>query len=472
MVAPRSGFPSSPDERDERHLREPDPTVEVPEALVHDLWRHQRFDAEGLSTTEEVPVQVLDPGRPNDDAGPDFSAAHVRVGGMDWRGDVEIHTTSGGWFDHGHHTDPTYNRVVLHVTLWADVWTGGLLRHDESTVPEIVLAPHLDTPLRKLLHTFRTRSDPESLPCAPRWNSVPESTKRDWIVRLARARFTAKRDRLANRTNTSLADTLHERLFAGLGYAKNDEAMAELARRVSPTHLRSLDDAQSREALLLGVAGLIPAPGELLEADRETADYAMALRDRFRQIQVQFDLPTMTSTAWTFFRLRPNNFPPLRLAQAAAWYAEGRLLAQPPLPRLRAALNQESPVSALQTALEAHPRSFWRTHYHLRKASAEHDPSLGPSRRDTLLVNAVAPVLLVDADRRDDAAQTRVTFRMLRSLPPPRDSVVRRFKKLGTTANSAFEAQGLHRLYRAYCSEAGCLDCAIGQHLLRSSGAD
>jgi hypothetical protein len=448
-------------------LQEPEPDVQVPEALVHDLWRHQRFDAEKLTTTEGEPVRILHTGHPNTDAGPDFRNAHVRIGDMDWRGHVEIHTTSGDWFQHDHNSDPRYDSVVLHVTLHADVWTGGLLRADESRVPEIVLYPRLDTPLRELLHNFHTRTDEDELPCAPRWDEVPEQTKRDWIAHLARERLAEKRDRLAER-NASLEENLHERLFAGLGYSKNDEPMTTLARRLPPSLVRSVEDPRNREALHLGVAGLLPEPEDLLDADRETADYAMDLRDRYRRLQVQFNVPEMEATSWTFFRLRPNNFPPLRIAQAAAWYAEDGLLAGDPLPALRSALEEDDPPAALKEGLAASPPSFWCTHYHLETSASEHDPSLGPSRRETLLVNAVAPTLLLDADQRDDGPQAEAALDLVRALPAARDSVVRRFRNLGTPAQSAFEAQGQHQLYRNYCTAGGCLECRIGQHLLNS----
>lgn len=447
-------------------LREPGPSVDVPEALVHDLWKHQRFDAEGLTTTEDAPVQILNPGTLNTDAGPDFQNAHVRIDEMDWRGHVEIHRTSGGWFAHGHNEDPRYDSVVLHVTLHADMWTGGLLRADESRLPEIVLYPRLNAPLRKLLHAYHTRPDDDTLPCAPRWTQVPDATKCDWIAHLARERMTDKRDRLSNRPDASLEENLQDRLFAGLGYAKNDTPMSTLARRLPPKTIRALDRPRDREALHLGVAGLIPSPADLLEADRTTADYAMDLRDRFRRLQVRLDISTMAATSWTFFRLRPPNFPPLRIAQAVAWYNDGALLATDPLPTLRTALVADAPTEALRDALAASPPPFWTTHYHLKKPASEHTADLGPSRRETLLVNAVVPVLLLDARQREEAAQAEAALDVLRSLPAPSDRVVRRFANLGTEAQSAFEAQGLHQLYRTYCTQGGCLDCAIGQHLL------
>jgi len=447
-------------------LHEPHPEVEVPEALVHDLWRHQRFDGAHLTTTEDEAVRVLDPGRPNTDAGPDFRNAHVQIEDVDWRGDVEIHVASRGWIEHGHDTDPRYDSVVLHVALHADAWTGALPRNDDSILPEIVLYPRLDTPLRKLLHTFHTQADDDTLPCAPRWDEVPDSTRRSWIAELAHDRLRDKRDRLADASDADLATQLQERLFAGLGYAKNDEPMAALARRLPPNTVRRIKTPRDREALHLGVAGLLPAPDDLLDADRETADYAMDLRHRFRRLQVHLNRPVMDETQWTFFRLRPNNFPPLRIAQAAAWYTEDALLDADPLPPLRSAFTADNPVAALQEALAATPPPFWRTHYHLETDAADHDPSLGPGRRRTLITNAVVPVLLLDAERRGAAEQAEAALDVLRSMPAPTDSVVRRFRTLGTEAQSAFDAQGMHQLYRAYCTKGGCLNCSIGRHLL------
>ena len=447
-------------------LHEPAPeAATVPEALVQDLWAQQRFETEDLCTTDGDAIDVLDPGHLNTDAGPDFQNAHVRIGGMDWRGQIEVHTTSGGWFRHEHHTDPRFNSVVLHVTLHADMWTGGLLRADESPLPELALYPRLDTPLRELLYSFRTRAD-DTLPCASRWDEVPPTLRSSWIRQLAQDRLVEKRDQLSDPSETPPATILHERLFAGLGYAKNDAPMTTLARRIPPDVLRPLDTPQEREALLLGTAGLLPAPGDLLEADRPTADYTMALRDHFRRLQVRLDVQPMASTAWTFFRLRPNNFPPLRLAQAAAWYAKGGLLHEAPVSTLRTALGRDTPVAELRAALAASPPAFWRTHYHLTKRAAEHDPGLGTSRRDTLLVNAVVPVLMQDADRRGDTAQADAALDVLRALPPSQDHVVRRFQALGTDPKSAYDTQGLHELYKNYCSAGGCLDCQIGQHLL------
>lgn len=451
-------------------LHEPtDPAPSVPEALVQDLWARQQFDASDLTTTDGQSVRVLDPGTLNTDSGADFTETHLRIGELSWHGDVEIHTTSGHWYDHEHHCDTRYNSVVLHVTLYEDEWTGGLLRENESPIPELVLYPHLERPLRTLLRDFYTRDD-APIPCAAQWAHVPQAIRRRWIQQLGRRRLMAKRDRLMERfaEQPDLEALLHERLFAGLGYAKNDAPMSTLARRLPLTLVRRWIDPVDLEALHFGIAGLLPEPADLIDTDRATADYAMELRRRFRRIQMEADGPPMDRERWSFFRLRPANFPPLRIAQGVAMIGPGGLLRHDPIGSLIAATEQDHPLSALRTLLRAQPSDFWTNHVRLEKSSASRNPQIGRSRIDTLIVNAVLPVLLLYADRHDRPGLAERVVTTLETLPAPRDSVTRIFGDLGTRPQSALESQGMHRLYRSFCTEGGCLTCDIGTYLLDS----
>lgn len=448
-------------------LHEPRSSPEVPEALVHALWREQRFDREALKTTDGTPITIHDPGTANADSGPDFLDAHLQIGPMTWRGAVEIHTTSGDWFAHKHHDDARYNSVVLHVTLHADTWTGGLVREDQTVLPELVLAPRLRRPLRRLLHQFHTRDEHELL-CGPQWTRVPAAVRTAWIEHLANDRMEAKQHRLEERyqTRPDLEQLLYERLFAGLGYAKNDDAMETLARRVPLATARAIKDPGNREALFFGVAGLLPSPSDLLETDRATADYVMKLRDRFHRLRATHAIAPMDRTQWTFFRLRPANFPPLRIAQGLAWLGDDGLLRRDPVGQLVRAVHSDDPVVALRTSLSAHPHAFWNTHLRLAKSTKKRDPSLGRSRTNTLIVNAVLPWLLVVADQRSMPELRARIFDVLRMLPAKKDRVVRIFTRLGTQLDTAYHAQGLHQLYREYCQPGRCLSCTIGRRLL------
>jgi len=449
-------------------LHEPAGTIpQAPEALVQDVWRTRRYDARALATSDGTPVTVLDPGTHNTDSGPDFRNARLRIGEVMQCGDVEIHTTSSGWFDHKHHLDARYNNVVLHVALHADIWTGGLLRADGNPLPEVILYPHLNASLQRLLYEFYTRPD-EVVLCASRWSQVPDAVREPWTQTLALERMHGKKDRLAAAylLTPDLDALLHEHLFAGLGYAKNAAAMATLARTLPLTLVRDITDPMDLEALHLGVAGLLPAPAHLLQSDRDTADYAMALRDHFEQLQLGLERPCLERTTWHFFRLRPANFPPLRIAQGAAMLKPGGLLHHDPLGKLVRSLQADDPVAALRAALQATPGSFWKTHVRLEKATRPRNPSVGRSRIDALLVNAVVPVLLLYAEQTNDPALEAAVLDVLRRLPPEQDEVTRQFAALGTKPPNALAAQGLHQLYRTRCRHARCLTCPIGRFML------
>lgn len=450
-------------------LHEPDAAVRrLPEALVQDLWRTQRFDAAAMRTTDDLPITVLDPGILNGDGGPDFRNAHVRIGDTEWHGDVEIHVTSGGWFEHRHHLDARYDSVVLHVALHADLWTGGLLRADGSPLPEVVLYPHLGESLRGLLHAFHTRPA-EGLLCAEGWADVPDTVRHPYLAELAQERIRAKTARLATTYlhTPDLEQILHERMFAGLGYAKNTEAMTLLARRVPLALVRQLDDPLDIEALHLGAAGLLPAPADLLGADRLSADYTMDLMHRFDRLRLRFDVRSMPRTQWQFFRLRPPNFPPLRIAQASALVAPGGPLRRDALGLLIEVTRAEEPATALRDVMRVRPGAFWDTHFRLEKATALRDPGIGQSRADALLINAIVPVLLLYAEQTGDPELDAALHEVLRGMPPEKDEITRRFADLGTRPKDALAAQGLHQLYRTRCAETRCLTCAIGQHLLQ-----
>lgn len=451
-------------------VHEPEHGRRVPEALVHDLWQARRFAA-ALATTDGRPLAVLDPGQPNTDQGPDFRDARLRIGETLWAGDVEIHTTSGQWYAHRHHLDAGYDGVVLHVALYADVWTGSLRRADGTVLPEIVLFPHLEAPVRSLLHEFLTRPA-GALACAGGFACVPAAVRDACIEELAAERLRQKMHRLAEAYlgAPDLDALLHERLFAALGYAPNADAMATLARRLPLAHVRPCADPLDLEALHLGTAGLLPEPAGLLAADRATADYVMDLRERFDRLRLHLDLTPMARTTWKFFRLRPANFPPLRVAQAGALVQT--LLRHDPLGRLLRALRAEAPVAALRRLLRATPGAFWQTHVRLEKASKPRHPAIGQARCDDLITNAVVPVLLLHAEQTNDAGLERALYDVLRALPPTTDAVVRRFAKLGSRPRNAFTAQGVHQLYRTRCTEGRCLTCRIGQALLSQSGRD
>ncbi len=455
-------------------LHEPDARVQhIPEAVVQDLWQGLRFRHADLRTSGGDPVEVWHPGSLNTDAGPDFTGARLHVGGLCWSGDVEVHRTSGEWVEHRHNEDPRYDRVVLHVTLVPDRYTGRLRRSDGTVLPEVVLYPRLQDSLRALLHRFYAAPTPD-LPCARQWSDAPEAMRRALVRACGRERLTVRRAALAEAflatpdpsagSGQALDQLLWERTLRALGYAKNAEPMERLARRVPLRRLRTLTDLRDIEALLFGAAGLLPSTG--IE-DRETERYVADLRARFERLAAADPVRPMNPTAWTRARLRAPSLPARRIAQAAALAAPGGLLHRDPVAHLAEAARSERPLAALRSLLtETTPAEFWTTHVRLDRACKPMSAGLGRSRADDILLNAVLPLLLLHAEQSGDIPLDVRVADLYRQLPASSDEVTRRFERLGTSPQSALEAQGLHQLYRTRCAEGRCLTCPVGQWLV------
>jgi hypothetical protein len=303
---------------------------------------------------------------------------------------------------------------------------------------------------------------------------VPDDVKRPWLRDLGLVRLRARAADLAARyaRQPDLPQLLHTAVFRALGYSKNAEPMTELARRAPLAALLHLEDLRDVEAVLFGTAGLLPA--RVLRSDRHAAGYVEDLRERFGHLQRAMGLVPMQPVAWQFFRLRPASFPTLRIAQAAALLApasEGReagLLRHDPLGRLRAALLAPRPTTALRRLFQTtEPDDFWKRHVRFEHPSAPStSAAIGRSHTDRVLMDAVLPVLLLDAEQRGDFAQHEAAVRVLEALPGAEDEVTRRYTAEGARPESALTTQGYHQLYRAWCTAGRCLDCPVGQAAL------
>ncbi|MDZ4701179.1 MAG: DUF2851 family protein [Rhodothermales bacterium] len=452
----------------EVHLHEPRTPARVPERLVHDIWAQQRFDRSACAVGDGRRLSVLHPGLLNGHGGPDFRDARIDLGEEAYRGDVEIHVFSGDWQAHGHQEDPAYNRTILHVTLFPDVFTGRLRRADGILLPELVVFPLLQTSLRGLLYDFH-RLESGGLPCAPMWGRIDAYETIDWIAGLGRNRLTERKSELANAylTRPETEALLHRRLFHALGAEPNGEAMEELASRLPLPLLRSLDTPLDAEALHLGVAGFLPvAADELARSDRPSSDAIVDLEQRFERINARLHLAPMARSRWQFFRLRPANFPTLRIAQAAALTAPNGWLYHDPIGRLTTAARSAQAMEALTELFESTPSAYWTTHFRFGKRSrGERSARIGRPRLESLVVNALAPAVLLVAEQQDDPVLEEAGMALLRRCKPERDRVTALFEALGTPKH-ALATQGMHALYRGYCRHARCLECAIGQRIL------
>lgn len=464
---------------------EPDARVQgIPEAVIQDIWALQELDSSDLQTVQDEAITILNVGKLNTDGGPDYSGAHVRIaspdapgGVIDWSGDVEVHRTSSEWLLHRHHEDANYNKVVLHVVLIEDRHTGTLRRSDGTLLPEVVLYPRLKSSLRSLLHRFYTQKQKDFY-CQSHWAAVPANVKEGWIAELGLQRLRMKAEMWAEEISGQSGDELvYQTVMRALGYAKNADAMTDLARRIPLAVLRSQASERDVEAVLFGVSGLLPELADMLQSDRHSVEYVVDLRDRFARFQQTSNVRPMSSVAWQYFRLRPANFPTRRIAQAAALLSpstqesSGGLLSSGTTESLKEALESDNPRKTLRLLVQdANPSTFWTEHVRFEQHTAAGSARIGIGRADRILMDAILPVLLYEAEYRSDLRLTERVASVLSELPAASDEITRKFEAYGFKARGALGTQGIHQLYREWCTAGRCLSCAIGCNVL--SGED
>lgn len=425
------------------------------EDFYHYVWQHQYFDKADLRTAAGETIQVLKPGYRNADAGPDFLNARLRIGDVDWNGAVEIHLRASDWTRHQHQTDPKYDQVILHVVGQYDA---DVARTNGSLIPALALqarvAPELLARYQALLEAPATAP----LPCAPLLPLVPEITRTMMVERALLERVERKADDLLalhQHLSQDWEATAYHALMAAFGFQKNSEPLARLAKAVPLGVLRRhRHDLRQLEALLFGQAGF------LAENDETAADdYIRGLRQEheFLRHKYQLGAAALAAHEWNYLRLRPANFPPVRLGQLA-----GLMHARPAL--FDALLTAQS-VAALAEFFQAPAPEYWRTHF--RPGRAGKVPGLGKSSIDLLIINVVVPLRVAYARHVGQPEVVERSVALLAELSPEHNQYTDLYEALGFVHRTAADSQGLLALHKSYCAPRRCLHCAIGSRLVQ-----
>ncbi|RYU79033.1 DUF2851 family protein [Hymenobacter persicinus] len=426
------------------------------EDFLHYVWQHQYFDKTNLQTEAGESVTVLKPGYRNADAGPDFLNARLQLGEVEWNGAVEIHLRASDWHRHQHQTDPKYDQVVLHVVYAADQ---EVQRTNGSVIPVLALAWRLSPEMLNTYHRLLEQPEPAALPCAPLLPVVPDITRTMMAERALLERVEQKAVVVAALHETLAHDweaTAYHALAAGFGFQKNSEPLARLAKALPLSVLRRhRHDLLQTEALLFGQAGF------LAEQPATAADeYIGSLRKEYSFMRHKYQLPTaLPGHEWNFLRLRPANFPPVRLGQLAA-VLHAR-------PTLFAPLLSAGSVAVLEQFFQAPVSDYWRQHF--RPGKPGKVPALGRSSVHLLVTNVVVPLRVAYARQTGQAELVESAVGLLEQLPAEHNHLTEPYERLGFRHRTAADSQGLLALSHGYCQPRRCLHCAIGSRILQQN---
>ena len=422
------------------------------EEFLYYLWENRLIDKD-LQTIDGEQVCIEATGYRNTDSGPDFLEAKIRIGDKLWAGHVEIHVKSSDWNHHGHQTDKAYRNVVMHVVYDNDAKV--------NEIPTLELKGHFDETL--FVNYQRFTSSKSWIPCESSIMRVPPFTRLSWIDRMAVERMESKSANVSKTLETNQfdwEDALYKLLMRHIGLKVNNEAFEYLAN-ILPFKilLKHADNLLQVEAMLFGCAGF-------LENDFNE-EYPNLLKREFAVMQAKFNLLVMPEERWKFMRMRPGNFPTLRLAQMAQLiHKNGCLFSE-----IREAENTDE----IKTLFDVEASAYWETHYRFDKRLPQYDSPtiakpkhLGDATADILIINAVVPLLFCYGKLHKDEAFCVTTLQLLESIEAEDNAIIRHYTQCGVKAENAMQSQALLHLYNMYCKRKRCLECRMGNVLLKS----
>ena len=419
------------------------------EQLLHYVWKHKIFPLHELRTTDGRLLEVLNPGIHNTDAGPDFTGAKIKLDGVEWVGNVELHLKTSDWFRHHHDTDAAYANIILHVATEID---RPLYYPNGQEVPQLQLAVPQQVQDN---YTALSRSDGHPR-CRHVVGALPLFTVHNWMTSLTLERFEERTRQIMERREAldkNWEDTLFVTLARNFGFGINGDAFERWAQSIPMNAVaKHRDDLFQIEAIFFGQAGLLE--GECVD------DYSLRLQREYRYLRQKFSLTPIDPKVWKFLRLRPQNFPHIRIAQLAMLYYEQRLN----LSRLINAANLEETTALLLT----HVSDYWRTHYTFdAPPSRPMEKALSPTSIQLILINSVAPILFAYGKYKSEASLCDRAFDLWQQLPPENNTIIRNWVSAGITCENAADSQALIQLHRNYCQRRDCLRCKFGYEYLR-----
>lgn len=418
------------------------------EQLLHYVWKHKIFPLKELKTTTGQQVEVIDTGLANTDAGPDFFNAKLKLDGVLWIGNIEIHERSSDWFKHGHHADAGYNSVILHIASEIDM---EISRSNGERIPQIqLICPEaVRTNYKELLETA---SYP---PCYRIIPSLSPFTAHSWMSALQMERFEQKATLLNERLKRcqgNWEDAFFITLARNFGFGLNGDAFETWAHRLP---FRAVDkhrnDLFQIEAIFFGQAGILE--------DSDGDGYYLRLKKEYTYLQHKFGLIPMDASLWRFLRLRPANFPHIRIAQLACLYHRAY--------GLLSRIMETETLQGVRDILKGGTSEYWLTHYTFGGSSPSRPKTLSNTSLDLLIINTVVTFLYAYGLHKGNRVLCARAGSFLEELKAENNYITRMWEQCGMKASNAADSQALIQLKKEYCDKKKCLYCRIGYEYLK-----
>jgi len=423
------------------------------ENFLHYLWKHQTYNAIGLQTTKGDSLRVVSPGLFHQDAGPDFKQAIIKINEITWVGNVEIHIRSSDWYRHGHEQDEKYKSVILHVVYIDDK---PVLRSESEQYPTLELRHYVPA---ELLSCYQSLSlSKQILPCALSLPKIPKINLVSWLSRIGVERLQRRQKSIFEMLRSYHEDwneVLFHQLTVGFGLKTNAPGFEQLAKSLPFRYLQNHTASQLQiYALIFGQAGLLK---EELSYD----SYYTQLQQEYAYLQQKYRLTSINSACWNLLRLRPQNFPCLRLAQLSELF-----FVHPSI--IQDIIDHNLSYNELRSFFRCSPHSYWKTHRHFGKSSSSKGGiMMGDTTINLLFINAIIPVLYAYAHFHGNELWQMQTLNMYDTISFEENHITKHYRDAGFPAYNALFSQAVLELYQYYCTRRRCVECDVGCRILK-----
>lgn len=413
------------------------------------VWRRRLFRLPCLTTSNQT-IEVVDPGFLNEDGGPDFKEAQIRISRTMWYGHVELHVKSSDWYKHNHDRDPAYDNVILHVVYDDDV---EVVTSQGRTLPCLELRPLIR---KKLVDNWQSISENlHWLPCHAQISGVDQLILNNTIERMAVDRLLMKTSLWQRRLETlngDWAQLCFEKLSYAFGLKVNGTTFEQMAEQ-TPWKIvaRESYDCYRLEALLFGQCGLL---------NNANDGHVNRLRSEYEFLQSKYSLQPIGQGTVQFLRTRPSNFPTVRLAQLSAV-----IHSDPSIPQKLLITHNRT---ILKKMFEVCVSEYWQKNSSFGKACHQSERKITLTFLDRLIINAIVPLQFLYATNHGDDNLKSKVLRLLESVKTEKNKITRLWESVGISSHSALDSQGLLHLKRHYCTKKMCLNCSIGSAIIDS----
>jgi hypothetical protein len=417
------------------------------EEFLHYVWLYKQYNQTNLKTHCGQSVEIIHPGVPNTNAGADFFNAKIKLNGTLWAGNIEVHKKASDWYGHQHHTDKKYDNVILHVV---DSFDKETFSSSGESIPTLVLQYYSSVYERY----DQFISNGHWLRCSDKLHLVNKFELKLWFQRLVVERLESKEDmvvRVLESTKYDWDEAFYRLLFRGFGFGINGDVFERLAKSTPlKIILKYTDQVELIESLLLGQAGFL---------ERAFDDEYMVRMDKhYAFLKNKHHLIPLEDHLWRFLRIRPTNFPIIRISQLS------HLLVK--LKGCFGKMLNEEDLSKIEHFLSVGVSSYWELHYLPDKAAKKNKKKLGETSKKLLIINVLIPFLFAKARMFGSDKEEGRVFKWLSEILPEKNSIIDVWVENEIMPINAGDSQALIYLSNQYCKLKKCLQCRIGHQLL------